>query len=162
MRARRDDDRVRLGQGLQTGGEVRRFADDRLLLRRSFADQIADDHQPGGDPDARVELGGIDVEASDSFDHPQPRPDRSLGIILMGSRVAEINQDAVAHVFGDKTVEPRDHLGDSAVIGGDDLAQILGIEPRRQRRRADQVAEHHRQLPALGIGSWRCIARCRR
>ena len=48
-RARGDDDRVRLGQGLQTGGEVRCFADDRLFLRRSFANQIADDHQPGGD-----------------------------------------------------------------------------------------------------------------
>jgi hypothetical protein len=36
------------------------------------------------------------------------------------------------------------------VIGADHLAQFFGIEPRRQRRRADQVAEHHRQLPALG------------
>ncbi len=58
-RACGDDDRVRLGQGLQTGGEVRRFADDRLFLRRAFADQIADDHQPGGDPDARLELRRI-------------------------------------------------------------------------------------------------------
>src|SRR5258708_3368643 len=55
-RARGDHDCARLGQGLQPSGEVRRFADDRLLLRRSFADQIADDHQPGGDPDARSEL----------------------------------------------------------------------------------------------------------
>ena len=38
------------------GGEVRRLTDDRLVLRRAFADQIADDHQPGGDPDARLEL----------------------------------------------------------------------------------------------------------
>jgi hypothetical protein len=30
---------------LQTRSEVRRFADDRLLLRRSLTDQIADDHQ---------------------------------------------------------------------------------------------------------------------
>jgi hypothetical protein len=36
------------------GGEVRRLTDDRLVLRRAFADQIADDHQPGGDPDARL------------------------------------------------------------------------------------------------------------
>jgi hypothetical protein len=40
--ARGDNDRVRLGQGLQTGSEVRRFADDRLFLRRSLTDQIAD------------------------------------------------------------------------------------------------------------------------
>jgi hypothetical protein len=43
-RARGDDDRVRFGQGLQTGGEVRRFTDDRSFLRRSCANQIADDH----------------------------------------------------------------------------------------------------------------------
>ena len=39
------------------------------------------------------------------------------------------------------------------MICGDDLAQILGIEPRRERGRADQVAEHHRQLPAFGIAA---------
>ena len=91
-RARGDDDRVRLGQGLQPGGEVRRLADDRLLLRRAFADQIADDHQPGGDPDARLQLDGFDIEATDSVDDAQPRPDRPLGIVLMRSRVAEIDQ----------------------------------------------------------------------
>ena len=47
----------------------------------------------------------------------------------MCSRVAEIDQDAVAHVFGDKPVEPRDDLG-GVVIRADDLAQILGIEAR--------------------------------
>ena len=70
----------------------------------------------------------------------------------MRLRIAEIDQHPVAHVFGDKAVEPGDHLGDGAVIGGDDLAQILGIEPRGERGRADQIAEHHRQLPAFGIG----------
>ena len=37
----------------------------------------------------------------------QPRPDRPLGIVLMRSRVAEIDQHAVAHVLGDKAVEAR-------------------------------------------------------
>ncbi len=104
-RARGDDDRVRLGQGLQTGGEVRRFADDRLFLRRAFADQVADDHQPGGNADARLQLDGFDIEAADGIDYPQPRPDRPLGIVLMCSRVAEIDQDTVAHIFGDKAIE---------------------------------------------------------
>jgi hypothetical protein len=43
----------------------------------------------------------------------------------MRSQVAEIYQDAVAHVFGDKPIEPGHDLGDSPVIGGDNLAQIL-------------------------------------
>jgi hypothetical protein len=51
-----DDDRTRLGQGLQPCGEVWGLADDRLLLRRALADQIAYHDQPGGDPDARLQL----------------------------------------------------------------------------------------------------------
>ena len=129
-RAGGDDDRIRLGQGLQTGGEVRRLADDRLLLRRAFADQIADHHQPGGDADPRLQLDGFDVEAADSIDQSQPRPDSPLGIVLMRPRVAEIDQHAVAHIFGDKAIEPGDDFCDGAVIRGDDFAQILGIEPR--------------------------------
>jgi LDH2 family malate/lactate/ureidoglycolate dehydrogenase len=44
---------------------------------------------------------------------------------------------------------------------GDDLAQILWIEPRRERGRTDQIAERHRQLPALGLLDAR-RRRCRR
>jgi urease subunit gamma len=33
-----------------------------LLLCRAFADQIADDHQPGGDADARLKSDGVDLE----------------------------------------------------------------------------------------------------
>ena len=56
------------GSGLQTSGEVRRFADDRLLPRRAFADQVADNHQPGGDPDTRLERDGFGFEATYRID----------------------------------------------------------------------------------------------
>ena len=42
----------------------------------------------------------------------------------------------------------------------DQLAQILRVKPRRQRRRADEIAKHHRQLPALGLGWCRGITVC--
>ena len=77
-------------------------------------------------------------------------PYRLLGVVLVRLRVAEIHQHAIAHVLGDKAVEAADRLGDAAMIGADDLAQVLGIEARRKRRRADQIAEHHRELPTLG------------
>jgi ABC-type glutathione transport system ATPase component len=70
--------------------------------------------------------------------------------------VAEVDQHTVAHVFGDKAGEAGDRVGDAAVIGADDLAQILGIVARRQRRRADQIAEHHRQLAPLGLPGSGC------
>src|SRR5439155_4007109 len=84
---------------------------------------------------------------------PNRPPDRPFGIVLMRTRVAEIDQDAVAQVFCDKPLQVLDYVGDSAVMRGDDLAQILGFKPRREGGRADQTAEHHRQLSALGIGS---------
>jgi hypothetical protein len=78
---------------LQPCGEVRRLADDRLLLRRALADQIADDNQPGGDPNPRVELRGCDIEAADGVDRAQPSPDRPLGIVFVRLRVTEINEN---------------------------------------------------------------------
>ena len=149
---RSDDDRLRFGQGLEPRREVRSFTDNRLLLGRAFADQVADDHQSGGDPDARLELDRLDIEAADRVDGCEPRPHRPLGIILMRLRVAEIDQHAIAHIPGDEAIEPGDDFADGAVIGGDDLAIILRIEAPRQRGRADEIAEHHCQLTALGIG----------
>ena len=45
---------------LQPCREIGRLADNRLFLRRALADQIADDNQPGGDPDPHLEFGGFD------------------------------------------------------------------------------------------------------
>ena len=36
------------------------------------------------------------------------------------------------------------------LIGRNDLAQVFRVHARRERRRADQVGEHHRDLSALG------------
>ena len=49
----------------------------------------------------------------------------------MGLGIAEIDQHSVAHVFRDKAGEAADGLGDRAVIGADEVAQVLGIELRR-------------------------------
>src|SRR5262249_49571925 len=100
--------------------------------------------------DPRLQLDGFDVEAADSLGQTQTRPHRPFSIVLVRSRVAEIDQHAVAHVLGDKAVEASYYIGDRAVIRSDDLAQILRIEPGGQRSRADEVAKHHRQLAALG------------
>jgi hypothetical protein len=74
--------------------------------------------------------------------------------------IAEIDQHTIAHVFGDKAGEASDPVGDAAVIGAEDLAQILGIKAGRERRRADQVAEHHGQLAPLSFGRDRSRRGC--
>ena len=68
----------------------------------------------------------------------------------MRLRVTEIGQHAVTEIFGNKAAGAGDHLGATAVIGADDVAQLLRIEPRRQCRGTDEVGEHDRELAAFG------------
>ena len=76
--------------------------------------------------------------------------------------IAEVDEHATAHVLGDKPGEAGSRVRDAAVVGADDLAQILGIVARRQRRRANKIAEHHRQLAPLRLArDWRSRSRCR-
>ena len=69
----------------------------------------------------------------------------------------ELGLERYEAAFRDKPAGAFDDGGDAAVVGADQRAQILRVEPRRQRRRADQIAEHHRQLPAFGVALYRCI-----
>jgi hypothetical protein len=65
---------------------------------------------------------------------------------------AKIRQHAVAHEFGDVALKAANLTGATILITSDDLAHLLWVEAGRQRRRADEIGEHHGQLPALGTG----------
>jgi hypothetical protein len=102
-RALGDHDLVSAGEGLQPGGEIWRLADHRLLLGGSRSDQVADDRE------ARCETKPHPQQfrrrhSANRLDDRKASPHRSLRIVLMGARVAEINQHTIAHVPGDKTV----------------------------------------------------------
>ena len=77
----------------------------------------------------------------------------------MRLRVAEVDDDAVAHVLRDNPANAADHLCDKPMISTDHLAKILGIESCRQGCRASEIAEQDRQLSALGGGTNRGGAR---
>jgi hypothetical protein len=62
-------------------------------------------------------------EAASGLDDPQPRLDRSLGIVLVRLRVAEVDEQPIAQELGDGTVEARDHLGAGGLVGADDLTR---------------------------------------
>ena len=145
-----DDDGVRRRGRLQPRREVRRLADDVALLRLAGADQFADDDQAGGDADADLVAAVGDDSCATASISASAGAHRIFGVGLAGLGIAEIDQHAVAHIFGDIAAEAGDHLGGAFVVGGDDLAQIFRIEPGRERGRADQIAEHHRELAALG------------
>ncbi len=155
-RGRADDDLVRLRQCLQTRRQVRRLADDRGLRCGSFADLVADDHRSGGDADPHRELdpgrpADCGIQLRHRIDDVETGPHRPLGLVLMGARVAEIDEDAVAHVLGDKAVVMPDRGTAPALIRRDDIAQIFGVHPGRECRRSHQVAKHHGQLAPLGL-----------
>lgn len=73
-----------------------------------------------------------------------------LGIMFVGLGIAEIRQDAVAHVFGDQTTVALNQRRATAMIGADDLSQALEIKPGGHGGRADKVARHHSELPTFG------------
>ena len=165
-RGRADDDLVRLRQCLQTRRQVRRLADDRGLRCGSFADLVADDHRPGGDADPHRELdpgrpADCGIQLRHRIDDIETRPHRALGLVLMGARVAEIDEDAVAHVLRNKAVVAPDRRAAPVLERRDDIAQILGVHPGRECGRSHQVAKHHGQLAALGLGWRRCGRRHR-
>src|ERR1700724_132064 len=93
----------------------------------------------GVEPPVRAAYCGIqllhrlhDIEA---------RPHRSLGLVLMGARVAEIDQDAVAHVLRDKAVVAPDRRAAAVLIRRDHIAQIFGVHAGGERGRSHQVAK---------------------
>ena len=150
-RAFGDDERTRAGKRLQPRGKIRRLADDPALLCGTLADQITDHGEPGSDAEPHAQIFSR-RQSADRLDHRQPGPHRPLGIVLMRPRIAEIDQHTIAHVFGDKAVEAADRFGDRAVIGADQLPQILRVMTGRERGRADEIAEHDRQLPPFRLG----------
>ena len=64
--------------------------------------------------------------------------------------VAEIGENAVAHLFGDEATVALDQFGAAMMIGGHDAPQVLRVEPCRECGRTHQVTELNRQLAAFG------------
>ena len=106
------------------------------------------------------------LQATHSSDQLQRSANGSLGVVLVGLGVAEVDQHPVPHVLRDEAAEALHSLGDTLLVGGNDFAQVFRVHTRRQRCRADQVGEHHCDLAALGAvfgrGVWgtrrsRCV-----
>jgi hypothetical protein len=145
-----DHDAARRRKRLQSCREVRRLADHALFACRTFADQLANHDQAGGNADpCRQRFARRRLLPGKGIDNREPRPHRALGLVLVRLRPAEIGQDAIAHIFRDMAAPVADRLSAATVIGADHGAHILGIEPRRQHGRAHQIDEHYRELPPL-------------
>jgi hypothetical protein len=140
-----------LRQGLEASREIWRLTNHRLLLGRSCSDQVADYYQPCRDPDTHLQRRvGTSGELWNSLDETEPGADRALRIVLMRLGVAEIRENTIAHVLGDKAAIALDPFSAAAVIGANDAPQVLGVEPGGECGRTDQVREHDRNLSTLG------------
>ena len=142
-----DDNLVGGGQSLQTRGQIGRAAHRQLRLVPRTG-RFANDDRAGGDADTdRQVLGG--GGPLDGMNDLQGRPHGALGVVFVCGGPAEIGQDAIAHVAGDKPVVARDHIAAEGSIRVQQAAQLFGVELFTQRRRTHQVAEHHGELAAL-------------
>ena len=146
-----DENLPRSGERLQTRGEVGRVAHHRMLLRVRLADEVAHDHEPGGDADPAGEPLPGAREPRHCRDDREPRPHRPLGLILMCARPTEIGQHPITHELGDVPLEPADLASDRILVGADDLARVLRVEPGGQGGRAHQIHEHDGEPPPFRV-----------
>ena len=151
------DHRSWRGNPLQPRRQVGGLADHDTLARLVPADQVAHHDQAGRNPNPHTQRcaswGG---HARDRLCDGQPGPHGTLRLILVSLGPAEVGQHPIPHEFGDVTFEAGDLAGHGILKGADDLMHLFGIEARGKRRRADEIAEHHGQLPALGFGGSTC------
>jgi hypothetical protein len=129
-RAVGDDDPVRLGDSLQSCREVRGLPDNATLLSFARADKIAHYNESRRDPDPHLQWARRDGrELWHCLDQSKSGANRALGIMLVRLGIAEIGQDAVAHILCHETAVALDQCGAAAMIGAHDPPQVLGVEP---------------------------------
>jgi len=75
---------------------------------------------------------------------------RAFGIVLLRDRVSEQRHQPVAEFLGDTPAHLRHRLRRGVEVGADQIAPILGVERGRNGGRADQIAEHHGEMPPFG------------
>jgi hypothetical protein len=84
-----------------------------------LADQVADHHQTGGDAHPATERSASALQPGNRPGDRQTGPDRSLGVVLMRPRPAEIGEHTVAHELGNITFEARDLARDRVLVAAD-------------------------------------------
>jgi hypothetical protein len=113
-------------------------------------------------------LWGTRLEPSNDRNQRKPSPYSSLGVVLMGMRITKVHKDTVPHISGHEPTEAVHGLGDTFLIGRNDLSQVLRVHAGGERGRTDQVREHNGDLATLGFiprawfGPRRKLGRCGR
>jgi len=121
-----------------------------MFLRRTATDDVADNDPSGCDTQSNLKRNPFwAVQGLDRGNDLQRTSDSAFSIIFMGFGVTEVNQKPVPHISCNVTAEPIDDRCATALIVGDDIAQLFRIQGLGQGGRAHQIAEHDGQLPSF-------------
>ena len=150
-----DEQRVGSRQPLETRGNVGGLS-QREPLVASTASNVAYDHHAGVDANSKGNTDTVStvenrvqfVETRQDF---QPGPDRAMGVVFMGGRIAEIYEDTIAKILSDMAIEALNHRARGLLISSDQCSQIFRIEPAGQAGRVREVTEHDSDLTTLGL-----------
>ena len=149
LHASRDQDRPWLSSSLDPRRDVRRFAEH-------FAGGVHHD-RTGLDADAGGKLGrarsGVPcVEVGERALDGERGPHGALGVVLLRLRIAEQRHQPVAELLQHMAAKIGHRRRSFVEIGVDEVAPVFGVQLCGEARRADEIAEHHRDRAALGSG----------
>ena len=162
-RVARHDDRIGTRDALQSRREIGRVTRDVERVRRDLSVQVADDDEAGRDSDAHLQPAIAEhPQRADPVDRRERGVDRALGVVLVRLGKAEEDELAVAEEAGNVAAELGHRARNPLMELREDRAVVLGIEPRSERRRSDEIAEGDGDLAAFeGRGSRRLSAPAR-
>src|SRR5262245_18438335 len=82
----------------------------------------------------------------------QASPYCTLGVIFVRQGVAKVDQESITQELGTMSFVALYHLSTSGLIGTDNWAILFGAELAGELCRVHEVAEHHGELAAFGLG----------
>ena len=139
-----DQDGARGSSLLQSSSNVDRVAAHKGASRTS----LPDDHIAGVHADTQLEL--LVEQLRKPALHPERDMQRPLGMVFERSRCSECRHHGVARELLNRPAGALDLVCHCVVEALEEDTRAFRILGTRQRRRADQVCEHHsRQLPLL-------------
>ena len=151
-----EHDGIGFGQGLYSGDDIWRIADDRETLSTRGNPHFSGNDDARMDPDAD---GEIDVEGVlelkrqqfDFLDDVNGRKDRASRVVFMCGGISEVHQHPVAEVLSDVTFESLNDARRACLILQHDISEHFGIQLLGQARVVHHVDEHERDVAAFGV-----------
>ena len=133
--------------------KIGRFANNSVLVDGALCSHVTHDNQASrnADPDPHVQISKLlQTQPSDGSHELEPGENGSFGSIFVRYGIAEVDENAVSRILRDVSAIEADRSNACLVIGGDQIAKVLGIEPDRQTDRILEITEQEGQLSPFG------------